>query len=129
MKRDSLAYSGLSSAGELFSFEVLTNHSSLQSSMSSKILTCCQAHLAEFLFEFHFSITYRPGRLATLLDALSHWNNVYLERGEDFISKNPMNFQQLTRKDEVQPSRYFAVNVEYFSNLIDSIQKALWQNS
>ncbi|MBW0580384.1 hypothetical protein O181_120099, partial [Austropuccinia psidii MF-1] len=52
-------------------FEVLTDHSSLQYFMTSKVLTCCQARLAEFLSEFHFSITYCPGRLATLPDALS----------------------------------------------------------
>ncbi|MBW0589666.1 hypothetical protein O181_129381 [Austropuccinia psidii MF-1] len=102
-------------------FEALTDHSSLQYFMSSKVLTCCQACWAEF----HFSITYCPGRLATLPDALSCWDNVYLERGEDFISKNPMSFQQLIKQDEVQPSRYFAVKVESFSNFIDSIQKAL----
>ncbi|MBW0574302.1 hypothetical protein O181_114017 [Austropuccinia psidii MF-1] len=98
-------------------FEVLTNHSSLQYFMSSKVLT----RWAEFLSEFHFSNTYRPGRLATLLYALSCWDNVYPQRGEDFIRKNPMNFQQLIKQDEVQPSRYFVVKVEYFSNLIDSI--------
>ncbi|MBW0465696.1 hypothetical protein O181_005411 [Austropuccinia psidii MF-1] len=97
--------------------------------MSSKVLTCRQARWAEFLSEFHFSITYCPGRLATLLDALSCWDDIYPERGEDFISMNPMNFQQLIKQDEVQPSRYFAVKVESFSNLIDSIQKALWQDS
>ncbi|MBW0465078.1 hypothetical protein O181_004793 [Austropuccinia psidii MF-1] len=64
-----------------------------------------------------------------LLDALSRRDEIYAERREDFISNNPMNFQQLIKKDEVQPSRYFAVKVEYFSNLIDSIQKALWQDS
>ncbi|MBW0514846.1 hypothetical protein O181_054561 [Austropuccinia psidii MF-1] len=42
-------------------FEVLTNHYSLQYFMSSKVLTCCQARWAEFLSEFNFSITYRPG--------------------------------------------------------------------
>ncbi|MBW0512279.1 hypothetical protein O181_051994 [Austropuccinia psidii MF-1] len=110
-------------------FEILTNHSSLQYSMSSKVLTCRQAHWAEFLAKFHFSITYFPGRLATLLDALSHQENVYPERGEDFISKNPMNFKHIIKQDEVQPSRYFAVKVESFSMLIDSIQKALWQDS
>ncbi|MBW0515735.1 hypothetical protein O181_055450 [Austropuccinia psidii MF-1] len=52
-------------------FEVLTNHSFLQYFMSSKVLTRCQAFWAEFLSEFHFSITYHPGRLATLPDALS----------------------------------------------------------
>ncbi|MBW0571530.1 hypothetical protein O181_111245 [Austropuccinia psidii MF-1] len=40
-----------------------------------------------------------------------------------------MNFQQLIKQDEVQPSRFFAVKVESFPNLIDSIQKALWQDS
>ncbi|MBW0562325.1 hypothetical protein O181_102040, partial [Austropuccinia psidii MF-1] len=106
-------------------FEVLTNHSSLQYFMSSKVLTPHQAHWAKFLSEFHFSITYILGSLATLPDALSHWEGVYLERGEDFISKNPMNFQRLIKQDEVQPSTYFAVKVESFSNLIDSIQKSL----
>ncbi|MBW0520478.1 hypothetical protein O181_060193 [Austropuccinia psidii MF-1] len=97
--------------------------------MSSKVLTHRQAHWAEFLSEFYFSITYRPGRLANLPDALSRRDNIYPERGEDFISKNPKNFQQLIKQDEVQPSRDFAVEVESFSNLIDSIQKALWQDS
>ncbi|MBW0584067.1 hypothetical protein O181_123782, partial [Austropuccinia psidii MF-1] len=88
-------------------FEVLTDHSSLQNFMSSKVLTHHQAHWAEFLSEFHFSITYCPGRLATLMDTLSHWDNIYVERGEDFIKKNPMNFQHLIKQDE----------------------KALWQDS
>ncbi|MBW0536978.1 hypothetical protein O181_076693 [Austropuccinia psidii MF-1] len=39
-----------------------------------------------------------------------------------------MNFQQLIKQGELQPSRYFAVKVEYCSNLIDSIQKKLWQH-
>ncbi|MBW0469967.1 hypothetical protein O181_009682 [Austropuccinia psidii MF-1] len=66
--------------------------------------------------------------LATLPDALSYWDDVYPEREEDFIRKNPMNFQQLIKQDKVQTSRYFAVKVEYFSDLIDSIQKPLWQD-
>ncbi|MBW0544277.1 hypothetical protein O181_083992 [Austropuccinia psidii MF-1] len=88
-------------------FEVLTNHSSLQYFMSSKVLTRRQARCPEF----HFTITYCPGGLATLPDALSCQESVYPERGEDFISKNTMNSQQLIKQDEVQPSRYFAVKV------------------
>ncbi|MBW0566243.1 hypothetical protein O181_105958 [Austropuccinia psidii MF-1] len=95
--------------------------------MTSKILTHSQSHCSEFLCEFHFSITYPPGYLATLPDALSCWDKVYPERGEDLISKNPLNFQQLIKQDEVQPSIFFAVKVEYFSNLIYLIQKALWK--
>ncbi|MBW0581204.1 hypothetical protein O181_120919 [Austropuccinia psidii MF-1] len=106
-----------------------TYHSSLQYFMSSKVLTCGQAHCAEFLSEFQLSITYPPGRRATLLDALSRRDNVYPERGEDFSSKNPRNFQQLIKQNEVQPSRYFAVKVESFSNLSDSILKQLWKDS
>ncbi|MBW0505155.1 hypothetical protein O181_044870 [Austropuccinia psidii MF-1] len=96
------------------SFEVLTNDSSFQYFMSLKAHTFCQAFWAEFLSEFHFSITYHPGCLATLPDALSCWDDIYLERGEDFISNNPINFQKLFKKDEVQPQRFFAVMVECF---------------
>ncbi|MBW0515066.1 hypothetical protein O181_054781 [Austropuccinia psidii MF-1] len=81
------------------SFEVLKDRSSLQYFMSSKVLTRHQAHWAEFLSEFHFSITYHPGRLATLPDALSCWDNVYPERGVDFISKNPQNFHQVLKQN------------------------------
>ncbi|MBW0545493.1 hypothetical protein O181_085208, partial [Austropuccinia psidii MF-1] len=89
-------------------FEVLTNHCSLQYFMSSKVLNCCQARWAAF----HFSITYCPGHLATLPDALSRWDDVYPERGEDFISKNPVNSQQLIKQDEIalwQDSQYRSI--------------------
>ncbi|MBW0590692.1 hypothetical protein O181_130407 [Austropuccinia psidii MF-1] len=84
------------------SFEVLTDHSSLQYFISSKILTHRQACWAEFLSEFHFSITYRPGRLATLPDALSRRENIDPERGEYFISGNPMNYQKIIKQNEIQ---------------------------
>ncbi|MBW0471581.1 hypothetical protein O181_011296 [Austropuccinia psidii MF-1] len=51
-------------------FEVLTDQSSLQYFISSKFLPCNQAHWAELLSEFQFTIIYHPGRLATLSDAL-----------------------------------------------------------
>ncbi|MBW0553400.1 hypothetical protein O181_093115 [Austropuccinia psidii MF-1] len=52
------------------SCEVLTDYSFLQYLMSFKVLTCFQAHWAIFLSEFHFTISYHPGKLATLPDAL-----------------------------------------------------------
>ncbi|MBW0557637.1 hypothetical protein O181_097352 [Austropuccinia psidii MF-1] len=103
-------------------FEVLTNH-------SSNFLTCHQAHWAEFLSQFHFSIAYRLGCLPTPLEALSHRDNIYLERGEDFMKKNPMSFQELIKQDEFQPSRFFEFKVECFSNLIELIQRIFWQDS
>ncbi|MBW0493709.1 hypothetical protein O181_033424 [Austropuccinia psidii MF-1] len=108
-------------------FEVLTDHSFLQYFMSSKVLTRCQAHWAEFLSEFHFTITYRPGRLATLPDAFSCQDNVNPERGVDFISKNPQNFHQVIKQDGIQDSRFFSIKVEIFSHLVDQIQKEVRQ--
>ncbi|MBW0586492.1 hypothetical protein O181_126207 [Austropuccinia psidii MF-1] len=103
------------------SFEVLTDHSSLHYFMSSKVLTHRQACCAEFLSEFHFTITYHPGRLATLPGALSHQDNVYPERGVDFISKNPQNFHQVIKQDGIQESIFFSIKVEIFSDLVDKI--------
>ncbi|MBW0584555.1 hypothetical protein O181_124270 [Austropuccinia psidii MF-1] len=110
------------------SFEVLTDHSSLKYFMSSKVLTRRHACWAEFLSEFHFSITYCPGRLATLPDALSRQDNMYPERGVDFISKNPQNFHQVLKQNEAKESRFFSIKVEVFSDLVDHIQKAVWQD-
>ncbi|MBW0561012.1 hypothetical protein O181_100727 [Austropuccinia psidii MF-1] len=90
------------------SFEVFTDHSSLQYFIYSKVLTCCQAHWAEFLSEFNFSITYRPGRLATLPD------DMYPERGVDFIRNNPQNFLQVLKQNEIKESRFFSITVEVF---------------
>ncbi|MBW0572478.1 hypothetical protein O181_112193 [Austropuccinia psidii MF-1] len=101
------------------SFEVLTDHFSLQYFMSSKVLTHFQARWAEFLSEFHFIITYRPGRLATLPDALSRWDNVFPERGVDFISKNPQNFHQVLKQNQIQESRFFSIKVEMFSDVVN----------
>ncbi|MBW0507475.1 hypothetical protein O181_047190 [Austropuccinia psidii MF-1] len=106
-------------------FKVLTDHSSLQYIIPSKILTFREAHWAAF----HFSITYPPGRLANLLDALSRQDSVYPERGEDFISKNPIKYHQIVKKNEIQASKFFSVKVDFFSNFIDSMKKALWNNS
>ncbi|MBW0560690.1 hypothetical protein O181_100405 [Austropuccinia psidii MF-1] len=85
-----------------------------------------RARWAEFLSEFHFTITYRPGRLANLPDALSRRDNVYPERGVDFISKNHQSFHQLIKQDGIQESRFFSIKVETFSDLVDKIQKEVW---
>ncbi|MBW0505157.1 hypothetical protein O181_044872 [Austropuccinia psidii MF-1] len=96
------------------SLEVITDHSSLKYFMYSKILACNQARWGEFLSEFHFSITYCPGSLANLPDALSRQEKIYPERGEDSISKNSMNYQQIIKQDEIQASKFFAVKMNSF---------------
>ncbi|MBW0493484.1 hypothetical protein O181_033199 [Austropuccinia psidii MF-1] len=110
------------------SFEVLTDHSLLQYFMSSKVFTCFQACWTEFLSEFHFTITYCPGRLATLPDVLSRWENVYPEWGVDFISKNPQNSNQIIKQGGIKESRFFSIKVEVFSDLVDQIQQEVWQD-
>ncbi|MBW0463709.1 hypothetical protein O181_003424 [Austropuccinia psidii MF-1] len=88
-----------------YSFEVLTDHSSLQYFMYSKVLTCRQAC-----------------RLATLPD------DMYQERGVDFISNNPQNFHQVLKQNEIKESRFLSIKVEVFSDFVDQIQKAVWQD-
>ncbi|MBW0518374.1 hypothetical protein O181_058089 [Austropuccinia psidii MF-1] len=109
-------------------FEVLTDHSSLQNFMSSKFLTRHQACWAEFISEFHFSITYSPGRLATLPDALSRRDNMYPERGVDFISKSPQSLHQVIKQDGIQESRFSSIKAEIFPYLVDKIQKEVWKD-
>ncbi|MBW0500974.1 hypothetical protein O181_040689 [Austropuccinia psidii MF-1] len=96
------------------SFEFLTDHYALQYFMSSKVLTCRQARWEEFLSEFHVSITYCPGRLATSPDVLSYPDKVYPEWGVDFISKNPPSFHQVLKQNEIKESSFFSIKVEFF---------------
>ncbi|MBW0585222.1 hypothetical protein O181_124937 [Austropuccinia psidii MF-1] len=105
----------------LNSHKLLSDHYSLQYFTSSEVFTCCQARLADFLSEFHFSITYCPGRLDNLPYALSHWDDVYPERVVDFIIKNPQNFHQVLKQNEIKESRFLLA-------LVDQIQKAIWQD-
>ncbi|MBW0580293.1 hypothetical protein O181_120008 [Austropuccinia psidii MF-1] len=46
----------------------------------------------------------------------------------DFISKNPQIFHQLIKQYGIQESRFFSMKVEIFSDLVDKIQKEVWQD-
>jgi len=52
-------------------FEIVTDHKNLQTFMTTKQLNQRQVRWAEFLSQFNFIITYRPGSKATVPDALS----------------------------------------------------------
>ncbi|MBW0476348.1 hypothetical protein O181_016063 [Austropuccinia psidii MF-1] len=67
------------------------------------------------------------GRQANLPDAFSLWDDMYPERGVDFISKNPRSFHQIIKQDGNQESRFFSIKVEIFSDLVDQIQKGVWK--
>ncbi|MBW0482150.1 hypothetical protein O181_021865 [Austropuccinia psidii MF-1] len=85
-----------------YPFAVLKDHPSLQYFISSKDITRRQAHWAKFLSEFHFTITYHPGRMDTLPDSLSCRDGTYPERGAEFICKNPQNFHQVLKQNAIQ---------------------------
>ncbi|MBW0527622.1 hypothetical protein O181_067337 [Austropuccinia psidii MF-1] len=69
------------------------------------------------------------GRLATLPDAFSRWDNVYPEMGVDFIRKNPHNFHQVIKEDGIPNSIFFSIKVELFSDLVDKIKKEVWKDN
>ena len=52
-------------------FEIVTDHKNLQTFMTTKQLNQRQVRWAEFLSQFNFIITYRPGSKATVPDTLS----------------------------------------------------------
>ncbi|MBW0506239.1 hypothetical protein O181_045954 [Austropuccinia psidii MF-1] len=109
-------------------FEVLKDNASLQNFMSPKVLTHCQACFTEFLSDLHFTIAYPPGRLATLADSCSQQEDMYPERGVDFISKNPQKFHQVIKQDGIQESRFISIKVGMLLDLVEHIQKEVWKD-
>src|SRR5258708_6713146 len=58
---------------------MVTDHKNLEYFTSSKKLSCCQARWAEFLGQFNMKVQFRPGRLGSKLDALTHRWDIYTE--------------------------------------------------
>ncbi|MBW0524786.1 hypothetical protein O181_064501 [Austropuccinia psidii MF-1] len=83
---------------------------------------------AELNYETHYK------ELLGIVWALKDWRAFLFPLSSPFeVLTNHSSLQyfmysQLIKQDEVQPSRFFAVKVECFSNLIESIQKKLWQD-
>ncbi|MBW0545611.1 hypothetical protein O181_085326, partial [Austropuccinia psidii MF-1] len=105
------------------SFEVLTNHSSLQYFMTSKILTHCQPTGLKFSLNSIF-------QSLTTLDALSRQDDVYPERGEDFISKNPMNYLKMIKpQNSFQDPQFYLIRItqdtpaENLSTKVQTVQQ------
>ncbi|MBW0480743.1 hypothetical protein O181_020458 [Austropuccinia psidii MF-1] len=108
--------------------QVLKDHNSLQYFLSSKFLTCHHARWGEFPSQFYFTITYCPGRLATLPDCVSLHDNMYPERNVDFIRNNPQSFHQVIKQDGIQESIFFSIKAKLFSDLVEQIQKEVWKD-
>lgn len=78
---------------------VLTDHHALEYFMTSKQLNRRQARWAEFLAEFDFLISYRPGKQGEKPDALSRRDDVYPTTGEGaYAANNPQNFRPLLKQ-------------------------------
>ncbi|MBW0477547.1 hypothetical protein O181_017262 [Austropuccinia psidii MF-1] len=48
--------------------------------------------------------------------------------GVGFISKNTQIFHQVLNQNEIKESKFFSIEVEVFSDLVDKIQQELWQD-
>ncbi|MBW0544038.1 hypothetical protein O181_083753 [Austropuccinia psidii MF-1] len=48
--------------------------------------------------------------------------------GVESISKNPENLHKVIKKDGLQESRFFSIEAELFSDLVDQIQKEVWKD-
>ena len=73
-------------------FVAITDHSSLTSFMSTKVLTRRQVRWSESLADFDFTITYRPGLENTQADILSRRDDVNpFPGGTSFAARNPEN--------------------------------------
>src|SRR5258707_6098013 len=58
---------------------MVTDHKNLEYFMSSKKLSHCQARWAEFLGQFNMKVQFRPGRLGSKLDVLTHRWDIYMQ--------------------------------------------------
>jgi len=102
-------------------FEVVTDHDALKYFMSTKVLTRRQARWTEFLAEFNFIITFRPGRLSSLPDALTRREDVYPKSGEASAVKNPGNVCQLFKTEPDGSFFLFAINTDNLSDMVESL--------
>src|SRR5258707_9007904 len=57
----------------------VTDHKNLEYFMTSKKLSCRQARWVEFLAQFNMRVHFRPGRLGSKLDALTHRWDLYMD--------------------------------------------------
>src|SRR6266446_2569716 len=68
--------------------DTVTDHKNLEYFTSTKKLTCRQARWSEYLSQFNLRICFRPGRLGTKPDALTHRSDVHPGSGPDTTPTN-----------------------------------------
>ena len=80
---------------------VITDHKNLEYFMSSKKLNRRQARWAEFLSEFNFQISYRPGKQGTKPDSLTRRPGDLPQ--EDTDARNKYQYQTIIRNNQIDP--------------------------
>lgn len=81
--------------------KVLTDHQALRWFMTNKRLNRRQARWAEFLSEFNFKITYRPGVQGTKPDALTRRTDDLPQGEED--PRRQHQWQTIIKRDQLDP--------------------------
>ena len=72
--------------------DVVTDHRHLQYFLTMRVLSRWQARCSEYLSQFNMVIHFRPGKLSTKPNMLTHRWDVYPKEGSsDYASINPQN--------------------------------------
>lgn len=89
-------------AGTLDPVKVLSDHQALQTFMTNKRLNRRQARWSEFLSEFNFKVTYRPGKQGTKPDALTRRPGDLPEDADD--ERRQHQWQTVIKPHQVDPT-------------------------
>ena len=82
--------------------DIVTDHKNLEYFSTSKVLTRCQAHWSEFLFQFHMVIWFQLGKLGAKPDTLTRRWDVYPKEGDTGYAKvNPQNLRLVFTQEQL----------------------------
>jgi hypothetical protein len=101
--------------------QMLTDHKSLEYFMSTKRLTRRQARWAEFLADYHFQITYRPGRDNQKADALTRRPGDRPEGDQDDRQKEMV--RTILTPDKIHPDVRCELQISYLEGEEDSVKE------
>ena len=101
--------------------KVLTDHRNLEHFMSTKQLNRRQARWAEFLSEFNFKISYRPGKEGEKPDTLTRLSQDKPKGVDD--SQSQEQFQTLLKADQLDNDIKKALAVIFCANKVDEVDE------
>ena len=99
--------------------KMLTNHRNLEHFMTTKQLNRRQARWAEFLSEFNFKISYRPGKKGKKPDTLTRLSQDKPKGVDD--SRSQQQFQTLLKGDQLDDDIKKALAVIFRANKVDEV--------